>query len=154
MAAVGGLGEALLALHPGASGGQSAIQRFLAAAVEPTRSVDGEGPAEPGLAAELARDLPRNGDRCILLWDYLRRSFCGGYLGNDSGISHLRLLWVAGGWIFGPDAGTMGAVRSVCGSPAMPQPPPATRARRAAAWRISHRGNNEKERRSPTGRIP
>ena len=66
-----------------------------------------EGPAEPGLAAELARDLPP-GKRVIaaslplgLLAAVL--SFCGAYLGNDSGISHLAVaLGLRSVVIFGP----------------------------------------------------
>jgi len=109
----GGLvAKPLLALHPGASGEAKRwpLGRFrsVAAMLEPSHGLlIIEGPAEPGLAAELARDLPPG--KCViaaslplgLLAAVL--SFCGGYLGNDSGISHLAAaLGLRSVVIFGP----------------------------------------------------
>jgi len=102
----------LVAIHPGASGDEKRwpLQRFrsVAARLEPSRDVlIVEGPAEPGLAMELAHGLPPE-KRVIaasvplsLLAALL--SCCDGYLGNDSGISHLAAaLGLRSVVIFGP----------------------------------------------------
>jgi len=105
-------GKPMLALHPGASGcgKRWPLDRFQSVAAFLESSHDFliiEGPAEPGLAAELGRSFRPEG-RFIaeslplgLLAGIL--SFCHAYLGNDSGISHLAAaLGLRSVVIFGP----------------------------------------------------
>jgi ADP-heptose:LPS heptosyltransferase len=105
-------GKPLLALHPGASdcGKRWPLDRFQSVAAFLESSHDFliiEGPAEPGLAAELGRSLRPEGYVIAaslplgLLAAIL--SSCHAYLGNDSGISHLAAaLGLRSVVIFGP----------------------------------------------------
>ncbi len=105
-------GKPLLALHPGASGcgKRWPLDRFQSVAGLLESSHDCliiEGPAEPGLAAELGRSLRPEG--CIIAESLPLRllagilSSCHAYLGNDSGISHLAAaLGLRSVVIFGP----------------------------------------------------
>ena len=102
----------LVAIHPGASGGGKrwSLERFRSVAelVGPSHDLLLiEGPAEPGLAIELARDLPA--DKRIIAASLPLRllaavlSCCDAYLGNDSGISHVAAaLGLRSVVIFGP----------------------------------------------------
>ena len=106
--------ESILALHPGASSALKrwGIESFRSLALRHLQQRKGrllivEGPAEPGLGRELARDLT---PACILLSESsplvllaALLSFCRAYVGNDSGISHLAAgLGLPSVTIFGP----------------------------------------------------
>lgn len=102
----------LVAMHPGASarGKRWPLNRFRSVAwsLEPTHDLLLiEGPAEPGLAVELGRDLRPGGYvvAASLPLGLLAAILycCDAYLGNDSGISHLAAaLGLRSVVIFGP----------------------------------------------------
>ena len=108
----GSRAKRLVAVHPGASSGEKRwpIDRFrsVAALLEPSFDLlIVEGPAEPGLAVELARRLRPEG--CVIAASLQLRllvailSCCDAYLGNDSGISHLAAaLGLRSVVIYGP----------------------------------------------------
>ncbi len=102
----------LLAIHPGASSSEKRwpLERFrsIAKLFEPTHNLlIIEGPAEAGLAVELARGLLN--ERHVIAASLPLRllaaalSCCEAYLGSDSGISHLAAaLGLRSVVIFGP----------------------------------------------------
>ncbi len=102
----------LIALHPGAGNTAKrwAIARFNALAHAVLEDSGAsllliEGPAEPGIAADMARTLPRAVRAIGLPLPTLAAvlSRCAAYVGNDSGISHLAAaLGVPSIILFGP----------------------------------------------------